>query len=111
MDEFKNLKSSSYLTEKIIVETIRHGPVFYRPAYMTFDQTAAPLAEDPPDSLTPRETEVLRLVAKGLTNSQVAQRLIISPNTVHAHLYSIYSKLQVSGRTAAVRFAFEMGLF
>jgi DNA-binding NarL/FixJ family response regulator len=75
---------------------------------MTLDQT--PPHEDLTDSLTQRETEVLTLVARGLTNTEVAQRLIISPNTVHAHLYSIYSKLGVSGRTAAARFAFEAGL-
>ena len=110
MDEFKNLKSSSYLTEKVIVEMLRHGPVYYRPAYMTLDQSSSPLHEDPIEPLTHRETEVLTLVARGLTNTEVAQRLIISPNTVHAHLYSIYSKLGVSGRIAAARFAFENGL-
>jgi DNA-binding NarL/FixJ family response regulator len=107
MDEFK---SNNYLTEKIIVEMIRHGPAYYRPAYTKLDQTPPPSHEDHPDSLTPRETEVLSLIARGLTNNQVAQHLTISPNTVHAHLYSIYSKLGVSGRTAAARFAFETGL-
>src|SRR2546430_10446724 len=49
-----------------------------------------------PGGLTAREVEVLRLVAKGLTNIQVAEKLIISARTVHAHLSSIYSQLGIS---------------
>jgi predicted ATPase/DNA-binding CsgD family transcriptional regulator len=63
-----------------------------------------------PAGLTPREVEVLGLVAEGLTNAQVAQRLFLSPRTVHRHLNSIYHKLGVSTRTAASRFALEHGL-
>jgi DNA-binding NarL/FixJ family response regulator len=60
--------------------------------------------------LTPREIEVLRLVAQGLTNAQVAERLVITPRTVNVHLTSIYSKLQVTSRTAATRYAIEHNL-
>ena len=60
--------------------------------------------------LTPREVEVLGLVAEGLTNAQVAHRLFLSPRTVHRHLSSIYRKLGVSSRAAATRFAVEHGL-
>src|SRR5215204_5752953 len=63
-----------------------------------------------PAGLTSREVEVLGLVAEGLTNSQVAERLFLSPRTVHRHLNSIYHKLGVSTRTAALRFALEHGL-
>jgi len=107
MDE---LQRDRYLTEKIIDETIRHGPITYRPAHMTLDQTQALSHEELPDVLTRRETEVLSLIARGLTDGQVARSLTISANTVHAHLCSIYSKLGVSSRTAAARFAFEIGL-
>jgi DNA-binding NarL/FixJ family response regulator len=55
--------------------------------------------------LTAREIDVLRLVAQGLTDAQVAERLVISPRTVNAHLRSIYSKLGVTTRTAAAHFA------
>jgi DNA-binding CsgD family transcriptional regulator len=51
--------------------------------------------------------EVLRLVADGLTDAQVAEQFIISPRTVNWHLSSIYSKLQVSSRAAATRYAME----
>jgi predicted ATPase/DNA-binding CsgD family transcriptional regulator len=60
--------------------------------------------------LTPREVEVLGLVAEGLTSAQVAHRLFLSPRTVHRHLSSIYRKLGVSSRSAATRFALEHGL-
>jgi len=60
-----------------------------------------------PDGLTAREAEVLRLVAQGLKDTEVAEQLIISPRTVHAHLVSIYSKLGVTSRNAATRYAIE----
>jgi non-specific serine/threonine protein kinase len=63
-----------------------------------------------PSGLTEREVKVLRLVAQGLTDKEVAEHLIISPRTVHAHLQSIYGKLSVSSRTAAARFAIDHGL-
>ena len=64
-------------------------------------------ASTSPDGLTAREVEVLRLVAQGLTNEQVAQRLVISPRTVDTHLTSMYSKIGVSSRVAATRYAME----
>jgi len=60
-----------------------------------------------PDGLTAREVEVLRLVAQGLKDTEVAEQLVISPRTVHAHLSSIYSKLGVTSRNAATRYAIE----
>ena len=55
--------------------------------------------------LTARETEVLHLVAQGMTNAQVANILMISPRTVEKHLASIYRKLEVTSRTVAARYA------
>jgi predicted ATPase/DNA-binding CsgD family transcriptional regulator len=63
-----------------------------------------------PAGLTAREVEVLRLVAEGLTDAKVAERLVLSRRTVQTHLSSIYSKLQVNTRSAATRFAVEQGL-
>jgi predicted ATPase/class 3 adenylate cyclase/DNA-binding CsgD family transcriptional regulator len=60
-----------------------------------------------PDGLTAREVEVLRLVAQGLTDPQVAEQLVISPHTVNSHLKAIYGKLGVSSRSAATRYAME----
>lgn len=52
--------------------------------------------------LTPRETEVMDLVAQGLTNREVADQLVVSPKTVKNHINSIFSKLDVSARAAAI---------
>jgi len=60
-----------------------------------------------PDGLSTREVEVLRLLAQGLTDVQIAEQLVISPRTVNNHLTSIYSKIQVSSRSAATRYAME----
>jgi DNA-binding NarL/FixJ family response regulator len=60
-----------------------------------------------PAGLSKREVEVLRLVAQGLTDVQVADQLIISPRTVNYHMSSIYSKIGVSSRSAATRYAIE----
>ena len=60
-----------------------------------------------PAGLTTREVEVLRLVAQGLTDSQVAEQLVISHRTVTTHLTSIYNKLGINSRAAAARFAAE----
>jgi DNA-binding CsgD family transcriptional regulator len=65
----------------------------------------APASRGNPFGLTAREIEVLRLVTLGLTTTQIADSLIISPRTADAHLRSIYSKLDVTSRSAATRSA------
>jgi DNA-binding CsgD family transcriptional regulator len=63
-----------------------------------------------PAGLTAREAEVLRLVAAGKTNRDIAVELVISEHTVARHLQNIFAKLDVSSRSAATAFAFEHGL-
>ncbi|GAA0454236.1 DNA-binding response regulator [Paractinoplanes deccanensis] len=63
-----------------------------------------------PPALSARETEVLRLVAKGLTNADIGRALYISEATVKTHLLRAFSKLDVADRTAAVTTAMEHGL-
>jgi len=63
-----------------------------------------------PDGLTAREVEVLRLLAQGWTDLQIAEQLVISPRTVSTHLTSIYRKIQVTTRSAATRYALEKKL-
>jgi DNA-binding CsgD family transcriptional regulator len=78
--------------------------------------TTGPAPEETPsrgmvgDPLSAREAEALRLVAEGLTDGQVAEKLYISPRTVGVHLRSIYRKLAVPSRAAAVKVAVEHGV-
>ncbi|HEU4494374.1 MAG TPA: LuxR C-terminal-related transcriptional regulator [Rubrobacteraceae bacterium] len=71
----------------------------------TRDDGRSPLPE-----VTPRELEVLRLLAEGLTNEQIARQLVVSEHTVHHHVTSIKRKLDLPSRTAAAAYAFRHGL-
>lgn len=80
------------------------------PKMVSAGQPMTPPSKSPstyPNGLTTREVEVLRLVAQGLTDAQVAKQLVISPRTINTHLTSIYSKIGVSSRSAATRYAIE----
>jgi LuxR family maltose regulon positive regulatory protein len=72
--------------------------------------TQQPGNESLVEPLSEREIEVLRLLADGLTNAEIAQRLYLSPNTLKAHTQNIYSKLDVHSRVQAVNRARELGL-
>ncbi|MHB8646625.1 MAG: ATP-binding protein [Thermomicrobiales bacterium] len=91
-------------------------PLDAKPALARADALVAALSDDTkttpayPAGLSAREVEVLRLVAEGLTNAQVAERLFLSPHTINSHLTAIYSKLGVPSRSAAIRFALEHDL-
>jgi len=69
-----------------------------------------PGGTDPYETLTPREREVLHLVAEGLTSSEIAARLFISPRTAESHRANLMRKLGLRSRTDLVRFAFQRGI-
>ena len=71
---------------------------------------AAPSPPGWPADLTDREVEVLRLIARGRSNREVAERLFISPKTVGRHVENLYAKIGVSSRAAAAVFAMEQRL-
>jgi len=74
---------------------------------------AAPGGDGPgelPDGLTPREAEVLALIAEGLTNTEIADRLVVSAATVKSHVNHIFAKAGVRDRAQAVVYAYEHGL-
>jgi ATP/maltotriose-dependent transcriptional regulator MalT len=79
------------------------------PTPMPSRPDSAPSMRSPsfPAGLTGRERDVLRLLAQGLSDAQIAAHLVISPRTVNRHTTSLYSKLGVTSRAAATRFAIE----
>ena len=85
------------ITKRLIGEFARQRP---RPA-----QSSGQLG-----ALTPRETEVLRLIAGGLSNPEIAERLVVTEETVKTHVSRVLSKLGLRDRTQAVVAAYESGL-
>ncbi|OIK23344.1 response regulator transcription factor [Streptomyces malaysiense] len=70
----------------------------------------APTASVPPDGLTVRETEVLVLIAEGLSNQEIARRLHVSTATVKTHINNLFAKTGLKDRAQAVRYAYAKGL-
>jgi LuxR family maltose regulon positive regulatory protein len=85
-----------------------HSPEYVKQLLKAFGRDASP--EAPLDPLTERELDVLRLMAAGLTNTEIASELVVAQSTVKTHINRIYSKLAVTRRTQAVAKARELGL-
>jgi NarL family two-component system response regulator LiaR len=107
------LKDSS--PEQLIqaIREVHHGqtslhPVIARKVIEELNQESElPPTDDP---LTEREVEVLKLVAQGLTNREIAQTLVISESTVASHISNVLEKLHLANRTQAALFALHKGL-
>ena len=99
-----------------LVEAIRQvyrGETALHPiiARKVLQEISRPAEKPPtPDPLTPREVEVLRLVAQGLENPEMAEKLVISEATVRTHVSNIMIKLHLASRTQAALFALREGL-
>ena len=95
------------------VRTVHEGDALLTPAstrrlieQVPRSPTSAPML----DQLTAREHDVLRLLARGLTNAEIANELVVEPSTVKSHVASLLSKLDLRDRVHAVVFAYECGL-
>ncbi len=95
----------------------RDGPRFevrlvsaYASRFIAADRVPAPLASSQKHDLTPREIEILALLVDGLTNKEIAQRLVVSPRTVETHVERVLDKLDVRSRSRAIAKAIRLGI-
>lgn len=94
------------------VQAVARGEAALDPAvqHHVLAALTEPAASDLPDGLTPREAEVLRLIADGLTNAEIAERLVVSAATVKSLVNHIFAKAGVRDRAQAVVYAYSHGL-
>jgi LuxR family maltose regulon positive regulatory protein len=101
--------------DEAIDETLRWLAAIERPGADGQRESAAPAMSPRPqplaDPLSAREIEVLRLMAMGASNQQMADRLVVAVSTIKTHVNRIFGKLDATSRMAAVAHARELGLF
>ena len=106
-----------YLTKDAGAEDIRaavlavaRGEAVLDPAVQHHVVAAVSAPPEPAHELTPREVEVLRLIAQGLTNAEIAERLVVTQATVKSHVNHIFAKIGARDRAQAVVYAYSNGL-
>lgn len=97
------------------IQTVAAGGVIFSPgiARRVLQYLAEPPSNAPPqafDELTPREHEILELIARGYRNAEIAEQLVLSPKTVSNHVSNVLLKLQAADRTQLMLLALEAGL-
>jgi NarL family two-component system response regulator LiaR len=92
------------------IRTVHQGEGLLHPRVAAKVMAELAHGRAPIDALTPRETEVLRLLAQGLSNRRIAAELVVSEKTVKTHVSSVLAKLHLADRTQAALFAVREGL-
>ena len=106
---YREIGENGNLAESVVIKVGAEAS----PATLSVSPTVLPVGSTesifPPayEELTPREIEVLRQLATGLSNKQIAECLVLSSHTVNGHIHSIFGKLAVNSRSAATRYALE----
>jgi DNA-binding NarL/FixJ family response regulator len=95
--------------ERAIAAVVR-GDAAIDPAVQHHLVDAVARRPELPDGLTPREAEVLTLIAQGLTNGEIAARLVVTEATVKSHVNHLFTKTGVRDRAQAVSYAYRQGL-
>jgi DNA-binding NarL/FixJ family response regulator len=95
--------------ERAIAAVVR-GEAAIDPAVQHHLVEAVAAKSELPHGLTPREAEVLALIAEGLSNAEIAERLVVSEATVKSHINHVFTKTGVRDRAQAVRYAYRHGL-
>ena len=109
------LKDAQQADMLAAIQAVGRGEAIFSPTISTrlIDFFAAPRPAVPPQAfpeLTEREREILDLIAKGHSNTEIATRLVLSPNTVRNYVSNVFSKLQVADRAQAIIRARESGM-
>lgn len=107
------LKDSSPQDLLHAIHTVANGEGFLSPSIASKvmrEINQPPKLPPTKDPLTERENEILQLVAQGLTNDQIAEKLVVSERTVRTHVSNILAKLQLANRTQAALYALKEGL-
>jgi DNA-binding NarL/FixJ family response regulator len=117
IEQALSLGAASYVSKTInpldlpsTVRQVMEGTVHHRGVVATAPAEPGQRAAAAPAGLSDREMDILRLVAEGLSNQEIASRLYVTGQTVKFHLSNIYRKLGVGNRTEASRFAFRTGV-
>ncbi len=106
---YREIGENSDLTKRVVRKEGAEGS----PATLSVSPPMLPVRSTEPlfppayEELTAREIEVLRLLATGISNKQIAGRLVLSPHTVNGYIHSVFGKLAVNSRSAATRYALE----
>ncbi len=106
------LKDASAQELSRAIEAAARGQPQLHPtvAARLMEQVSAPPAVEPATDLTPRELEVLRLIARGMSNKEIARELVTSERTIKGHVSNLLSKLGLADRTQAALYAVRAGI-